>query len=144
MRIIISFDESNSAFCAVDARFRYAVERGEHTCVELDGGDEIAGAQLLRDVNETIRDADALEARDDRVHGAISDVLCDLTVRIAQLKDQLRTAEASKRFVIGAVEAGHWWKLRKELSEDDIESLCNIDDGGRIEDWLRSSKWGER
>jgi len=58
MRIIISFDESKAAFCAVAARFPHAVERGEHTCVETDGGDEIAGAQLLRNVNETIRDAD--------------------------------------------------------------------------------------
>jgi hypothetical protein len=63
------------------------------------------------------------EARNARVEKAIEGALCDLDGRIAQLRDQLRSAEAGRAHIARAVENGHWWKLRQELDEEDVESL---------------------
>lgn len=78
----------------------------------------------------------ALEARDSRVHTAIAEEIEGTDARIEQLEDQLREAKAHRQRIRGAVADGHWWRLNAIISEDDIESLNEIDDGGRIAEWL--------
>ena len=62
---------------------------------------------------------DKADARDDRVKNILT-----LAIQDAQIRKQEAEAEIAR--IRQAATNGFWWELKEYLSQDDIESLCEL------------------